>query len=82
MIGKLIGTILEETTTVPAESSRDGEIMTLIISNDGDTLLHSHKLQLAGGLDFQGKKGDAIIMQKMDGIWVQIGIRLIEMEDF
>lgn len=82
VIGKLIGTILEETTTVPVESSDDGEIMTLVISEDGDILLNSDKLQLEGGLDFRGMKGDAIMIQKMDGVWVQIGKRLIEMEDF
>lgn len=82
VIGKLIGTILEETTTVPVESSDDGEIMTLVISEDGDILLNSDKLQLEGGLDFRGMKGDAIIIQKMDGVWVQIGIHLVDMEDF
>lgn len=82
MIGKLIGTVLDETIAVPAVDSQDGEIMTLVISEDGDTLLHSDKLQLEGGLDFTGKKGDAIMVQKMNGVWVQIGKRLIEMEEF
>jgi len=82
MIGQIIGTVLQETVIVPDEDSQDGEIRTLVISQDGDTLLNSDKLQLAGGLDFTGLKGDAIIVQKMDGVWVQIGKRLIEMEGF
>jgi len=82
MIGKLIETVLDETGHVTDQGSQDGEIRTLIIAKDGDTLLHSDKLRLSGGLDFTGLKGDAIILQKIDGNWVQIGKRLIEMENF
>lgn len=82
IIGKLIETVLEETVAIPVESSQDGEIMTIKIAKDGDTILNSDKIELAGGLDFTGMKGDAIILQRIDGVWVQIGKRLIDMEDF
>jgi len=82
IIGKLIETVLSETATVATQDSQDGEIRTLVIAKDGDTILNSGKLMLAGGLDFTGIKGDAILLQKMDGVWVQIGKRLIDMEDF
>jgi len=82
IIGKLIETVLSETAAVATQDSQDGEIRTLVVAKDGDTILNSDKLQLAGGLDFTGIKGDAIILQKMDGVWVQIGKRLVDMENF
>ena len=82
LIGKLMETALEETVSVSDEGSRDGEIRTIKIAKDGDTIISSDKLQLEGGLDFTGKKGDAVIVQKIDGVWVQIGKRLVDMEDF
>ena len=82
MIGKLIGTALNETIDVPAENAQEGEVMTLVISKDGDIILNSEKIQLAGGLDFQGKKGDAIMFQMVNGVWVQFYVSLVDTEDF
>ena len=82
LLGIVFETAFQNTTTVTDDPAEDGEIATLVIANDGDTIYNSDKLELAGGLDFTGLKGDAIIMQKIDGVWVQIGKRLIDMEDF
>ena len=82
LIGKIIKTALDETLTVAAENVQEGEVMTIVISNTGDTILNSDQMKLEGGLDFTGKKGDSITLQRIDGVWVEIGKHLVEERDF
>lgn len=81
LIGKIIETAIEE-TTAPSLEGEDGEIITLVIANDGDTIKHTDNQQLMGNLDFTGNKGDSIVLQKQNGVWVEIGRRKKEMEAY
>ena len=82
LIGIIVDTEFREATVPSLEEAAEGEIITLRIGSDGDTIKHTAQLQLSGGIDFTGKKGDSIILQKQDGVWVEIGRRLVEMEAY
>jgi hypothetical protein len=81
LVGRIIETALEE-TIAPSLEGEDGEVITLTIANDGDMVKHTDNQQLIGGIDFTGVKGDSIVLQKQDGVWVEIGRRLVEMEAY
>jgi len=82
MLGKLIETALKETVAIPAEGADDGAQITLVIGEDGDTIRSSSAMQLMGGLDFTGKKGDTITFRKNGDVWIETSRVLVEERDF
>ena len=82
MLDRLIETALKETIAILVDDAGDGEEITLVIGADGDSIRNSGTLQLMGGLDFTGKKGDAITFRKRGDIWVETNRTLAEERDF
>jgi len=73
LLGRLLKT-QEKVTSAPAlDEPQDGEIITVKIANDGDIIEHSDKLRLEGAIEFTGKKGDKLVLQRDGDAWVEIG---------
>ena len=73
LLGRLLKT-QENVTAAPAlDEPQDGEIVTVEIANDGDIIEHSERLRLQGSIEFTGKKGDRLVLQRHGDAWVEIG---------
>jgi len=78
----LLGRVLETKegiTAAPAlEDPQEGEVVTIEIANDGDIIQHSDTLQLEGSIEFTGKKGDKLVLQRHGDAWVEIGRHFVD----
>jgi len=55
----------------------DGTVVKVNFNVDGE-IQNSDSLQLMGGADFTAVPGDKLYLNKTDGVWVEIGRRLVE----
>jgi len=78
LLGRLLKT-QESVTSAPAwDEPQDGEIITVEIANDGDIIEHSDKLRLQGSIEFTGKKGDRLVLQRRGDAWIEIGRHFVD----
>ncbi len=57
--------------------AEEGAVRALSVLSDGVVWLNSPRLQLLGGIDFKGGKGDVLWFQYRGGGWREVARRLI-----